>query len=122
MWQCSRRLLASSLPTSVCTKEIWLSDTSRGLTHWFEVIGRIVQGLVILQENVYNTNEKGITLSMLGSVKALVKGFTLSIGSTYQLEGPIGLDLELLKKGPSDLLEPAPEGPSFRASLGCTAL
>jgi hypothetical protein len=36
------------------------------------VIGRVVQDPAILPENVYNMDETGVMLSMLGSVKALV--------------------------------------------------
>jgi hypothetical protein len=42
------------------------------ITHWFEVIGRVVQDPAILPENVYNMDETGVMLSMLGSVKVLV--------------------------------------------------
>lgn len=40
--------------------------------HWFEVIGRMLQDQTILPENVYNMDETGVILSMLGSVKVLV--------------------------------------------------
>jgi hypothetical protein len=47
--------------------------TALGLaTHWFEVIGRVLRDPAILAENVYNTDETGVMLSMLGSVKVLV--------------------------------------------------
>jgi hypothetical protein len=36
------------------------------------VIGRVIQDLAILPETVYNMNETGVMLSMLGSVKVLV--------------------------------------------------
>ena len=42
------------------------------IIHWFEVIGRVVQDPAILPENVYNMDETGVILSMLGSVKVLV--------------------------------------------------
>ena len=42
------------------------------ITHWFEIIGRIVQDSAILRENVYNMDETGVMLSMLGSVKVLI--------------------------------------------------
>jgi hypothetical protein len=42
------------------------------ITHWFEVIGRVIQDPAILPENVYNMDETGVILSMLGSVKVLV--------------------------------------------------
>ncbi|KAK5110771.1 hypothetical protein LTR85_000733 [Meristemomyces frigidus] len=40
--------------------------------HWFEVIGKVVRDPAILAENVYNMDETGVMLSMLGSVKVLV--------------------------------------------------
>jgi hypothetical protein len=43
------------------------------ITHWFEVIGRVVEDAAILPENCYNIDETGVLLSMLGSVKALVE-------------------------------------------------
>jgi hypothetical protein len=42
------------------------------VTEWFEVIGKVLQDPVILPENVYNMDETGVMLSMLGSVKVLV--------------------------------------------------
>ena len=42
------------------------------IAHWFEVIGRILQDPAILAENVYNMDETGVMLSVLGSVKVLV--------------------------------------------------
>jgi hypothetical protein len=42
------------------------------ITEWFEVIDRVLQGPSILPENVYNMDETGVMLSMLGSVKVLV--------------------------------------------------
>jgi hypothetical protein len=42
------------------------------VTHWFEVIGKILQDPAILAENVYNMDETGVMLSMPGSVKVLV--------------------------------------------------
>lgn len=42
------------------------------VTHWFEVIGKILQDPAILAENIYNIDETGVMLSMPGSVKALV--------------------------------------------------
>ena len=42
------------------------------ITHWFEVIGKVVQDPAILLVNVYNMNETGVILCMLGSVKVLV--------------------------------------------------
>ncbi|KFY41820.1 hypothetical protein V494_02772 [Pseudogymnoascus sp. VKM F-4513 (FW-928)] len=42
------------------------------ITHWFEVIGTVLQDPAILPENVYNMDETGVMLCMLGSVKVLV--------------------------------------------------
>ncbi|KAK7177908.1 transposase [Paraphaeosphaeria sporulosa] len=42
------------------------------MVHWFEVIGRVLSDPAILAENVYNMDETGIMLSMLGAVKVLV--------------------------------------------------
>jgi hypothetical protein len=42
------------------------------ITEWFDVIGKVLQNLAILPENVYNIDETGVMLSMLGSVKVLV--------------------------------------------------
>jgi hypothetical protein len=42
------------------------------ITEWFEVIGKVLQELAILPENVYNMDETGVLLSMLGSIKVLV--------------------------------------------------
>jgi hypothetical protein len=42
------------------------------MTHWFEVIGRVLRDPAIVAENVYNMDETGVMLSMLGSVKVLV--------------------------------------------------
>jgi hypothetical protein len=42
------------------------------ITHWFKVIGRVLRDPAILPENVYNMDETGVMLSMLGSVKVLV--------------------------------------------------
>jgi hypothetical protein len=38
----------------------------------FEVIGKVLQDLAILVENVYNMNETGVMLSKLGLIKVLV--------------------------------------------------
>jgi hypothetical protein len=40
--------------------------------HWFDVIGKELNGADILPENVYNMDETGVILSMLGSIKVLV--------------------------------------------------
>ena len=42
------------------------------ISHWFEVIGRLLRDPAILAENVYNMDETGVMLSMLGSAKVLV--------------------------------------------------
>jgi hypothetical protein len=42
------------------------------ITHWFEVIGKVLEDPAILPENVYNMDETGVMLSMLGSVKVLL--------------------------------------------------
>ena len=42
------------------------------ITDWFEVIRKVLEDPAILPENVYNMDETGIMLSMLGSVKVLV--------------------------------------------------
>jgi hypothetical protein len=39
---------------------------------WFEVTGRVLRDPAIRRENVYNMDEPGVMLSMLGSVKVLV--------------------------------------------------
>jgi hypothetical protein len=39
---------------------------------WFEVISKVLEDPSILLENLYNMDETGIMLSMLGSVKVLV--------------------------------------------------
>lgn len=41
------------------------------ITHWFEVIGTVLQDKNILREHVYNMDETGVMLSMLGTVKVL---------------------------------------------------
>lgn len=42
------------------------------IIHWFEVIGEVLRRPAILPENVYNMDETGVMLSMLGSIKVLV--------------------------------------------------
>ncbi len=42
------------------------------IIHWFEVIGKVVQDPAILPENVYNMDETGVILCMLGYVKVIV--------------------------------------------------
>jgi hypothetical protein len=42
------------------------------ITHWFEVIGKVLEDPVILPENVYNIDETGVMLCMLGSITVLV--------------------------------------------------
>ena len=40
--------------------------------HWFDVIGEVLQGPTILQENVYNMDETGVMLSKPNNFKVLV--------------------------------------------------
>jgi hypothetical protein len=47
-------------------------NTYEKIEHWFEVIGRVLGDPAIVRENVYNMDETGVMLSMLGSVKVLV--------------------------------------------------
>jgi hypothetical protein len=42
------------------------------ITHWFEVIEKELRRPDIVPENVYNMDETGVMLSMLGSAKVLV--------------------------------------------------
>jgi hypothetical protein len=42
------------------------------IVHWFEVIAQVLQDPAILPENVYNMDETGVMLCMLGAVKVLV--------------------------------------------------
>lgn len=42
------------------------------IVEWFEVIGKVLQDSAILPENVYNMDEIGVMLSMLGSIKVLI--------------------------------------------------
>jgi hypothetical protein len=42
------------------------------IIEWFEVIGKVLQDPAIRLENVYNMDETGVMLGMLGSVKVLV--------------------------------------------------
>lgn len=42
------------------------------IVEWFDVIGQVLQDSDVLPENVYNMDETGVMLSMLGSVKVLV--------------------------------------------------
>ena len=42
------------------------------IREWFEVIEKVLQDPAIRPENVYNMDETGVMLSMLGSVKVLV--------------------------------------------------
>ena len=39
------------------------------ITDWFEVIGKVLEDLDVLRENVYNMDETGVMLCMLDSVK-----------------------------------------------------
>jgi len=47
-------------------------NTYEKITHWFGVIGKVLQDPDILAENLYNMDETGVMLSMPGSVKVLV--------------------------------------------------
>jgi hypothetical protein len=47
-------------------------NTAGKITHWFEVIKKVLDDRAVLVENVYNMDETGVMLSMLGSVKVLV--------------------------------------------------
>jgi hypothetical protein len=38
------------------------------IIYWFEVIGEVLQDPAILPENVYNMDETGVMLCMLGSI------------------------------------------------------
>ena len=42
------------------------------VTEWFGVIGKVLQDPAIRPKNVYNMDETGVMLRMLGSVKVLV--------------------------------------------------
>jgi hypothetical protein len=42
------------------------------IEHWFEVIGKVLEDPAIHRKNVYNMDETGVMLSMLGSIKVLV--------------------------------------------------
>jgi hypothetical protein len=42
------------------------------ITHWFEVIGKVLQDPAILPENVYNMDKTRVMLCMLGSIKVLI--------------------------------------------------
>ena len=42
------------------------------ITHWFEVIEKELHRPDIVPENVYNMDETGVMLSMLGSAKVLI--------------------------------------------------
>jgi hypothetical protein len=42
------------------------------ITHWFEVITEVLQDPAILAENVYNMDETGVMLCILGSIQVLV--------------------------------------------------
>jgi hypothetical protein len=42
------------------------------IIEWFEVIRKVLQDPAILLENMYNMDETGVMLSMLGSIKVLV--------------------------------------------------
>lgn len=39
---------------------------------WFDVISKVLQAPTVLPENIYNMDETGVMLSMLGSAKVVV--------------------------------------------------
>jgi hypothetical protein len=43
-----------------------------GRSHWFEIIGKILQNPTILAENIYNMDETGMILFISNSIKVLV--------------------------------------------------
>jgi hypothetical protein len=47
-------------------------DIYNKVVQWFEVIGKVLDDLDVLQENVYNMDETSIMLSKLNSVKVLI--------------------------------------------------
>ena len=47
-------------------------NTLPKIKHWYEVIKKVIEDPDVLPRNVYNTDETGVMLSMLGSVKVLV--------------------------------------------------
>jgi hypothetical protein len=42
------------------------------IIYWFDVIGKVLQNRDILPENVYNMDETGVVLYILGSIKVLI--------------------------------------------------
>jgi hypothetical protein len=40
------------------------------IVEWFDIIGQVLQDLAVLPENVYNMDETGVMLSMLGSARS----------------------------------------------------
>lgn len=42
------------------------------VVHWFEVISKVLQDPAILQENWYNTDETGVMLAKLNTIKVLI--------------------------------------------------
>jgi hypothetical protein len=48
------------------------SNIHEKIVEWFDVIGQVLQDPSVLPENVYNMDETGVMLSMLGSAKVLV--------------------------------------------------
>jgi hypothetical protein len=39
---------------------------------WFDIISKMLPDLAILPENIYNIDETGVILSILGSIKVLI--------------------------------------------------
>lgn len=47
-------------------------NTYKKITHWFEVIEKVLQDPSILPKNIYKMDEAGTMLSMPGSVKVII--------------------------------------------------
>jgi hypothetical protein len=50
-------------------------------THWFEVVGKVLQDPAILPENAYNMDETGVMLYMLGSRRRSLRARGNVVGS-----------------------------------------
>lgn len=48
------------------------NNTYNKIIYWFKLISKVLQDPAILPENIYNMDETGVMLSMLGSVKVLL--------------------------------------------------
>jgi hypothetical protein len=66
--------MSGVLRTDICPKSWRYIDTNihDKVTFWFEIIGKQLHDPLIHPENVYNMDETGVLLSMLGCVKVLV--------------------------------------------------